>query len=178
MQDRLKQYIDDHREEFEAYQPREYLWDSIKENLEHHKRSAMWRRLAIAASILLVVTCSTWLFVANRKDVSLAENAAQTQRPVMDPEVYFTTLVQMKDAELEHYCKRQPALCREFETDMESLSKDYYQLKNEYTASADKGKILKAMMTNLQTQLQLINLQLQIMKDAQKKKEEFRTVHT
>jgi hypothetical protein len=176
MRDKLKGYVEEHRDELEIHQPREYLWDGIDDRLQHSSRGPRWQQLAIAASLLLIVTCGTWLFIASRQDIQVAETTVPAQPPIKDAEVYFTNILQTKDAELEQYCKPQPELCREFEKDMVMLNKAYWQLKNEYAISADKAMVLQAMMTNLQMQVQLISRQLQVMETVKQKKEEVRTI--
>lgn len=174
MQDELKQYVDNHRDELDLYQPREQLWDGIDERLQKGRSGRRWQWLAVAASILLVVTCGTWIFLSERQHTS---RDVVTQTPnLSEAEAHFTALLQLKDAELDQYCSPQPELCREFELDLESLQTDYRQLKNEYSASADKQEILRAMAGNLQMQVQLINQQLHIMEVVQMKKEAFKTI--
>jgi hypothetical protein len=176
MQDKLKQYVEENRDELEIYQPREQLWDTVDERMQHGRRGALWQRLAIAASLLLAVTCGTWAFIATRPSKYVSDNAVHVQPPITEAEFFFTTIVQMKDAELEQYCKPQPELCREFEKDIATLSNAYHQLKNEYPASADKEKVLQAMMTNLKLQVQLVSRQLQIMETVKQKKEEVKFI--
>lgn len=176
MQDKLKQFVESHRDECEIYQPREHLWDGVEERMQHKRRSALWQQLAIAASILLLVTCGTWIFIANRSALPVAVTAPELHSPIKGAEVQFAAIMQLKDAELEKYCRPQPELCREFESDMAMLNKAYYQLKNEYAASASKETILQAMMTNLQMQMQLINRQLQIMESVKRKKTELKII--
>ena len=175
MRDKLKQYVEEHRDELEQYTPPEHLWYGIEGSLQHGRRHTPWRQLAIAASVFLVITCGTWAFVASRHD-TLTETTAQAQPPITGTEAYFTAMVQMKDAELAQYCSPQPELCSEFKKDLEALNDAYLQLKKEYAASADKKTILQAMTANLQRQLQLTTWQLQIMETVKQKKTEVQTM--
>ena len=175
MKDKLKQYVEEHREELEQYTPPEYLWYRVDKHLKPGRRSIPWRRLAIAASVFLVVTCGTWVFVAGHYETK-SGNTAQVQLPIMGTEAYYTTMVQMKDAELAQYCGTQPELCSEFKRDLELLNEAYLQLKKEYASSADKKTILQAMTANLQRQLQLTTSQLQIMGTVKQKKTAIQTM--
>jgi len=173
MQDKLKQYVAEHRDELEQYTPPEYLWYGVDERLQHGSRHAPWQRLAIAASVFLVVTCGIWAFIASRHDTMSATTA---QAPITGTEAYYTAMVQMKDAELAQYCGPQPELCSDFKRDLESLNDAYLQLKKEYASSADKKTILQAITANLQRQLQLTTWQLQIMETVKQKKTEVQTM--
>lgn len=174
MQDQLKKFVDDHRNELEVHQPRESLWDGIDERLRQRRSSNFRRTLAIAASVLLLLSCGTYIYFTKQRNTK--EVIVQNPSPVTQPEAYYTALLNMKDAELDQYCRPQPDLCKEFENDMAALNSAYRQLKMEYAVSADKKAILKAMTTNLQTQVQLINQQLQIMEMVQEKKEVYKTI--
>jgi hypothetical protein len=171
MKDRLKNFIEEHRDEFEIYQPREILWNGIQERLHEGGRRILWQKLAIAVSVLLLITCGTWIFIASRRNNEVAQSPGSTTPSILGAEVYFTRMVQIKDAELEQYCRPQPVLCREFENDISSLNEAYMQLKKEYITSADKKTILQAMMNNLQMQLDVMNRQLEVMQTVKKKKE-------
>ncbi|RYD58022.1 MAG: hypothetical protein EOP56_07040 [Sphingobacteriales bacterium] len=176
MQDKLRKYIEEHSEELDVYQPREHLWEGIDERLQNNRRRMLWQRLAIAASVLLVITAGTWAFIASQSNSRVPEHMVYDQPPIKETEVYYTAIVQMKDAELEQYCKPQPELCKEFERDIAMLNKAYYQLKTEYAASADKKRVLSAMRNNLQMQVQLISRQLQIMETVTQKKEQVKFI--
>jgi hypothetical protein len=167
MQDKLKKYVEEHRDEFDQNTPPEYLWYGVNERLQGSRRDVGWRRLAIAASLFLVVTCGTWIFVASRDN---GVSKTTVQAPVIGDEAYYTAMVRVKDAELAKYCGTQPELCSEFKKDLESLNNAYLQLKKEYESTADKKTILQAMTANLQRQLQLTNWQLRIMESAEQKK--------
>jgi hypothetical protein len=171
MQDRLKQFVDDHRAEFEAYQPREALWEGVNERLRRGRSRALWQRWAIAASVLLVLSCGTWLVYTYHSTKS-SDTSISTLAPTTRAEVYYSAVTQFLDAELQQYCVPQPELCREFERDLESLNNDYHELKTEYAMAADKRAILQAMTKNLQLQVQLISRQLQIMETVTQKKAE------
>lgn len=176
MQDKLKKYVDEHRDELELYEPRSYLWEGIDERLQRNRKGIRWQQLAIAASVLLVVTCGAWVFMATRNNTPSPDNNIATESAMAGPEVYFTAVMQLKNTELEKYCQPQPELCREFEKDIETLNDAYHQLKQEYSASADREAILRAMAANLQMQVQLISRQLQIMEAAKQKKEEYKII--
>jgi hypothetical protein len=175
MQDNLKQYVEEHREELDIYQPRELLWGEINERVQRSRVSIRWQRLAMAASVLLALAFGTWIYRENRQSKQ-SESIVQAQSPLMQAEAYYTAMVFLKDAELEQYCKPQPELCREFEGDIESLSEAYRQLRAEYATSADRQALLRAMATNLQMQVQLITRQLQIMEAVTQKKEAYKTI--
>lgn len=171
MQDKLKQYVEDHREELELYQPRASLWEGVHERLRHGRGRTFRRFLAIAAALLLLVGGGAYVFFKG-PPAPAGEPVMAVQPAIMQTEAYLTAVVQAKDAQLDQYCTPQPALCREFARDMGTLSTAYEQLKKEYATAADKKAVLQAMTANLLMQVQLINRQLQIMEAVEQKEAE------
>lgn len=174
MQDDLKQFVDAHRDALDIYQPREQLWEGIEERLQNRPQRKRWQWLAVAASLLFVLSCGTWILLSQQRNK--AQESVSVTPKLNETEVYFTALLQMKDAELDQYCRPQPELCREFEMDLEKLQGEYRMLKSEYTSSIDKHEILRAMAANLQMQVQLVNEQLHIMEVVQTRNEKFKTI--
>ena len=172
MEDRLKKYVADHRAELERYQPREHLWKEIDDRMQQHRRAMLWRTTAIAASVLLMISCCAWIFVAKRDTSRPVTTTIREQPQINAAETYCTAIMQIKDAAMEQYCRPQPELCRDFEKDMTGLNEAYGQLKKEYMVSADKKTIMQAMMNNLRMQVQLISRQLQIMETIAQKKQQ------
>jgi hypothetical protein len=172
MDDKLKRFVAEHREDFEMQQPRQHLWEGIDERLQHSRKRVLWQRVAIAASLMLLVTCGTWLFLSNRYSTQLMAAAPPpAQPPIVTTEAYYNQIVQVKNAELAKYCSPQPELCATFENDLGGLSLAYNQLKKEYDRAPDNKAVLRAMLSNLEMQVQLINRQLQIMETVQQKQE-------
>lgn len=176
MEDKLKQFVEDHRDQLDVYEPPQHLWNGIDDRLKSNRKDGRWRWVAIASSLMLIVTCGAWMFFASQRHTHEAAPVVHVQSPLMQAEAYFTALVQMKDAELDKYCTPNPELCREFEKDLETLNGEYRKLKAEYQASGEKKILLQAMMTNLQMQVQLISRQLQIMEAVKQKKEQVKYI--
>jgi hypothetical protein len=72
MSDQLEQFINDHREEFDADEPSKRIWDNIQKKLEPETRqeARVVRfnpvRWSAAASVVLLLGAGAWYFLSNR----------------------------------------------------------------------------------------------------------------
>lgn len=69
-----------------------------------------------------------------------------------------------------------PELYKQFIADMGKLDKDYQELKNQLQTSPNKALVGKAMMKNLEIQLQMISQQLYIINQVNQYKKEEKTI--
>lgn len=170
MQDKIEKLIRENRAEFDIYQPREALWDSIQDRLVSKKKqkSNVYRLWAVAASVAVIMV-SSFLLVNIIRPVQQS-TVVQLPKEQQEAEMYFSSLIEVKKSELNKYKKDNPELCREFDKQIEALNILYAQLKTEYKSSAKKEIVISAMVENLQTQIQILNQQLEIIQQVKKQK--------
>jgi len=86
MSDQLEQFINDHREEFDADEPSKKIWDNIQKKIEPEiKQEAKVVRLnparwSIAASVVLLLGAGGWYFLSSHssKPVDVLNTIAKT----------------------------------------------------------------------------------------------------
>lgn len=166
MQDRIEKFIREHRAALDVHEPRVQLWDKLDESLQQRKAHSRWRVTAIAASLFLVVFIASWavMTLSDRPQANI--QVAASQNEAKEAEVYYTGIVEEKQAELGRYAATQPQLYSRFKEDLSELRVSYARLKAEYATTPEKEIVLQAMIENLQLQTQIIELQLDIMKKA------------
>jgi hypothetical protein len=82
-------------------------------------------------------------------------------------------LIAEKRDSLQTLAGADPELYKQFTADLSKLDKDYQELKKQLQTSPNKSLVGKAMMKNLEIQLQMISQQLYIINQVnQYKKEE------
>lgn len=168
MQDRFEKFVHEHRDEFDKFEPREQLWTDVQDKLRQRRTLKNWRSLSIAAAVLLLVTCGIWITQSLQKDHA-GTAAGHTGLPaIQQAEYYYASQVMTRYSELDKYRNEYPQLCNTFISDLESLGRSYGQLKQEYDRSGNEA-VLRAMIENLQMQVQLLGQQLQIIQHVEQK---------
>jgi hypothetical protein len=83
----------------------------------------------------------------------------------MDEEMYhYAKLVEIKHNQLKTIEKDEPLLYRQFASDVSRLDSVYHSLQHELPKNPNREQILEAMLQNLQLQMELLNHQLDIIK--------------
>jgi hypothetical protein len=83
----------------------------------------------------------------------------------MDEEMYhYAKLVEIKHKQLKTIEKDEPLLYKQFASDVSRLDSVYQSLRIELPKNPNREQILEAMLQNLQLQMELLNHQLDIIK--------------
>jgi uncharacterized membrane-anchored protein YhcB (DUF1043 family) len=172
MSKKIEEYIREHKKSFDIDGPSANLWSRIETSLDNEKVKKPWRVplwLSIAASLIVVMTF-TFIFTYRNRPVDIADlNPAYARK-----EMKFASLIEEKKDSLQVYAKENPELCSQFNADLEKLGRDYENLKKELQNSPNQKIVVKAMVRNLETQLQIINQQLSIVNEVTQYKKENR----
>jgi hypothetical protein len=226
MNNRLEQFVNDHREEFDSEGPDPKIWEKILQDVDPGKKKQPplvrldWRRWSAAAAVVLLIAGAVWFF-SNRpgkidqpivktnnlperqqdsqpapvaknetpvtlKDTTQAtakEGAKENKEPTLasirprdekkteeldnsvNEEMYhYARLVEIKHNQLKAIEKDEPLLYRQFATDVNKLDSVYHNLQGQLPKNPNREQLLEAMLQNLQLQMQLLNHQLDIIK--------------
>lgn len=82
---------------------------------------------------------------------------------------YFAQLIVNKQSELKGLGKSNPTLYKEFMNDINDLDMSYKSLKKQLPQTQDRNRLIKAMINNLQLQIDLLNKQLIIVNQIESK---------
>lgn len=169
---KIEDFIRDHKREFDQERPAVNLWDKIEKELDgKHKKKRFNIQLwaGIAASLLLVLGISlVYTFQHQKNHFSVADvNPAYASK-----QVRFTSMIEQKKDSLEIFATSNPDLYRKFNADLEKLNITYEALRKDLPASPNQQMIVKAMVKNLEIQLQLVSQQLMIISEVTTYKKE------
>lgn len=90
---------------------------------------------------------------------------AATQQSNVNEELYhFAKIVEIKHRELKAMAKDEPLLYKQFSGDVNKLDSVYHSLETKFSKNQNSEELLEAMIQNLQLQMQLLNHQLEIVK--------------
>ncbi|MGB3184000.1 MAG: hypothetical protein WBB45_21585 [Cyclobacteriaceae bacterium] len=179
MKDRLKEYIEEHRKEFDTESPSAGLWDKIASDLDDKKSKPQCKRtflrpwMGVAATILLVAL-AYWAGTLNSSEPAgnnqIATQDSREVRPYTNSNAteefvqavnYYRDAIQDRKAvvkgtaESDSLQKYMLADLQELDVQFEELSKEQHKVPSE--------KVTSAMILNLQMQLRILNRQLEFL---------------
>ena len=176
----LENFINKNRDEFDSEEMKNG-WEKF-ESKRKQKKTKSIRRYWWAAAASITIFVSGAIFYNN--STKKVEDTA-VQKPVELPSKdlvedvdrsytfqmdQFAQLIALKQNELKQNQKRQPVLYRQFLKDNDQLDSSYTFLKSKLSANTNKEILLDAIIQNLQLKLDLLNRQLQIIKQSKNKK--------
>ena len=171
----LEQLIQNNREIFDDCEVPAGLWDKIdkslgKENIQKSesdeivikfKKSSISKLKiwAMAASVLLVVSYLS-IFYINNQSESTEQIIAEVAPQYGDKMIQYTSLIESKRVEIKQIETHDPEMYKEFASEIEKLNQDYQSLQTELSQTPNQEDLVKAMVQNLQVQLDILNRQL------------------
>ncbi|AXY78105.1 hypothetical protein D3H65_30740 [Paraflavitalea soli] len=194
MSNGLEQFMRDHRDEFDSEEPGPQVWKKLEQELvpAPEKKGKVFTMTTIvrwSAAAAILVLAGLGVFHLFNPQTSTSTNdpkVARTQEtpkkdegdvllkdidPTYAKEVYhFTQLIELKQNELKQIEKDNPALYKQFLSDITKLDSSYNALKQELPTNANREQLLEAMIQNLRLQTELLNQQLQIIQQIKKSK--------
>lgn len=189
MSTRFEQFMRDHRDEFDSDEPAPQIWKKLEQELVPAPQKGKVFTMKIvrwsaAAAILVLAGYGVFHLFNPRQNANdprvvqqqpVKENQGDLLLKDIDPtyakEVYhFTQLIELKQNELKQIEKDNPALYKQFLSDITKLDSSYKALKNELPTNANREQLLEAMIQNLRLQTELLNQQLQIIQQIKKSK--------
>ncbi|MFC6998319.1 hypothetical protein [Rufibacter roseus] len=197
MSDKLKDFVQAHRDEFDSFSPRPDLWQDIvgemqaeppvveQEPVKEAKIFSLnWNsawKYAAAVAVLIVVALSARTIgitqpptetIAAAQPVPLEKIAPELQQI----ETSFVSIIEQKEAQLKEYDLKALGMEEEWEREAAALDADYAALKKELYTTPNKEVLIQAMRDNLKMRIAILNRQLQVLEEIQKQK--VQTQHT
>ena len=201
MKDRLKEFANEHRDEFDVFEPRPELWQQICQQTQEPKqkgakvfsikfgeRASITTDMAfmrVAAAVVLMLGCGLTLLLMKQNNPGTNNMMAASQEQVIhtiapeivEVEAYYVSQIEAKRSALSDYDKKVLGIGEQQEIDQElaRLDKNYLQLKKQLYTTPNTNEIVEAMVQNLQIRIEVLNRQLEVL---QKIKEMEKTVNT
>lgn len=179
MEKRLKDFINDNKEQFDDQQIPWGLWSNISEALDKNsqhqdgeeraetvpvrtlKKAIPRRLLKIAASIALLIIAGTSIYFYGKKQGY--EDYARINPELAATQGSYQVMVNQKKDSVAFFSSRNPDLEAEFVETLTQMEKNYEALKAELPSSPNQERILEAMILNLQAQTAVLNQQMIIL---------------
>jgi hypothetical protein len=175
MKRKLEQFVQNNRKDFDMHEVPAGLWDKIDKSLGKEiihnpepdeiiikfKKSSISKLKiwAMAASIILLIDCLSIFYLKNNSE-STEQIVAQVAPQYGDKMVQYASLIETKREEIREIETQNPAMYKEFASEIEKLNQDYQNLQAELPQTPNQGELVEAMIQNLQVQLDILNRQL------------------
>lgn len=184
MSDKLKQFIEQNRDDFDDAQPNPHLFRAIKEEMSGKKETGKtvilsMRRVAAGVAVLLALSMAIYFLFDNKKspessginkDQQNEESLSKLAGPAYAKQInQFEELIGLQQTELEFLKSDHPQLYQQFINDINELDSSYQSLKIKLATNPNRELLLEAMIQNLQLQSELLNRQLLIIKEIKQK---------
>jgi flagellar basal body-associated protein FliL len=159
--DRLEEFVNENRHEFDCMEPSDKLWDAISAKLEEQPqqkvRKLPWIRIAVAIAVIVSVP-AIWFAVNNAGKIQTASTPVDPEvQELMEAEAFYAQEVSGKLAEIEKCYKVYPELKTEIEGDLNELESMYRTLKSDLSENISNKEVIEAMIENNRNRMKLVD---------------------
>jgi len=177
MKDKLSRFVIDNREEFDEVEVPTEIWGKIESKIDVLVlKKAITERvvkigflLKIAASLTLVCSIGLFFWIINLKPTAVV---ADFDSELAKQQVHYASLIELKRNEIKNFKNEDPDLYREFSGELKKMEINYEKLQNDLNNSPNPEETIKAMITNLQIQTEVLSQQLNIIQQIKKVKQQ------
>ncbi len=163
--DKLEKYIRDHQPEFDDRIPPDKVWNRINDDLDRDKKQVFLNRHIWKAAAVILMAAVVWLLVDRRDhntQTVLREIEATEGIAFKQVEEYYFHLIEDKKQEIRQYVINHPEIDSQLLVDIGKLDSSYQELRKKLVTGPD-DRIIDAMVVNLQTRIEILNQQLEVL---------------
>lgn len=179
MKDRLEQFISDHRDQFDLYEPDEKLWAGIESGIHGRRifrigwKGVVWR----AAAVILIFGASFMVqeylhqrkaILASRDGKGIIQNIPELE----EAEIYYTGLLNEKISQVKPLLEQYPELGTSLDRDLSELDSIYDELQKDLRDNIANDEVVEAMIQNYRLKIQILEDLLDYMDESSKNNED------
>jgi hypothetical protein len=164
MDDRIKKFISEHRDEFDFREPDPAIWKKIEGGIRV-KKEMHWRVIMTrAAAVVLIFAASYGVnelvhrihSTNNRTSETAGSTEGKTVPGLHEAEAYYTGLVNQKLDELKPIIANCPSIKEELNFDMSELDSVYLDLKADLRDNMDNQEVVEAIIENYRLKIRIL----------------------
>lgn len=182
--------LENQQEMFDIHEPPAGLWDNISEELDKdevalsvEKTEEATQPKTVSLQTLWKVVAAAVLFgvmvggVLHQQYFKPVEQVAEVELPteLQQAEQHYISMISLKKQEVKGYEWVDPSMISDFDIELHNLNKNYQGLKKELIQQKNNQVIIRAMVNNLQKQMDLLNKQLTILEQVNKQRSNHET---
>ncbi|MCT4644662.1 MAG: hypothetical protein N4A74_06710 [Carboxylicivirga sp.] len=165
MNDRLKDYIDQNKDAFDALDAPTGAWDAIENKLHgsKNKRRNFFRYSAIASAAALIgVFVYVAILQSQPDEAVMAENDQ-----LSETELFYSAKISQKRAKVYQMSTQYPELQSEMDLDLAELDTAMLELKRDLKDNVDNAEVVEAMIQNYRMKLSILEDIMQFLEEQQ-----------
>jgi hypothetical protein len=160
--DRLEQFVNENRHEFERMEPSVQSWEAISQRLNEKagkkNKGKGWMKIAAAVVLLALLPAVMYqVRKSNQKQLVRAVQADPEVQELIEAEAYYAQEVSGKMAEIQKCYKVYPELKSEIEGDLNELETMYLSLKDDLKENISNKEVIEAMIENNRNRMKLVD---------------------
>lgn len=121
-----------------------------------------WRGWAVAASVAVLLLAGGFWWLNHRYGMTEQPDVVAVSPAYAREFVQYARLIDTKRNELRQMTTSNPALYRQFAADLDRLESSYRNLRAELPENPNQEVLIRAMIQNLDLQINLLNEQLRV----------------
>ena len=176
--DRLENYVREHRDEFDTIEPSDDLWNAIvarKEEMSHDEstvkqqpkrvlinRSVYVRWISrVAAAVVIFFASYYYHDYKSNKEMIAENNTESAANPVLyntlvEANYYYTSQINQEKEKLYSLTVGNSTLRKEIQNELDELDKEFNKLKEDLNDNVDNEEIIAAMIQNYRIKLSIL----------------------
>jgi hypothetical protein len=172
--DKLEKFIRENRSSFDDLTPPDSPWHHINGRLESQGRQVFLTRHIWKAAAILLFAAVIWLMVDRQNEeetLNLSQIETSEGIDLREVENFYVNLIENKQQEIRHFIEVYPEADEKLLSDIHKLDSTYQELKKKLLQGPNE-KIIDAMVINLQTRIEILNQQLNVLERIKQLKEQ------
>ena len=176
--DRLENYIRDHRDEFDTLEPSEDMWNAIvarKEEMSEEEtdvkqqpkrvqlnRSVYVRWISRIAAAVIIFFASYYYHDYQSNKEMIAESNTESNanstlyNTLIEANYYYTSQINQEKEKLYSLTVGNSTLRKEIQNELDELDKEFNKLKEDLNDNVDNEEIIAAMIQNYRIKLSIL----------------------
>lgn len=160
--DRLEEFVNGNRHEFDRMEPSDKIWESISKQLDKKpKQPIRWMRwmkvAAVVALISLIPAIVYQVIFPEQNETAKAVQIDPEVQELMEAEAFYAQEVSGKLAEIQKCYKVYPELKGEIDDDLKELETMYRSLKSDLKENISNKEVIEAMIENNRNRMKLVD---------------------
>ena len=159
MKDKLKEFFEQNRSQFDHQNPADGIWERIQSNLWPVRTQLLWNSVSLWRAAALVLFSLSAYLIVDKLSVPITSSQKSIQSEYADLEVFYKEQISQKVAMLASYdesSRYENELADDF-IKLEAM----HQVLNEQMQCEPSEKLKDALILNFLVRIDLLNQQLQ-----------------